>query len=145
MDPRSATAVWKGAGSDGSGTLSTLSGALKDQAYSFNTRFKSEDGKAGTNPEELIAAAHAGCYSMALAFALSKAGSPPQELSTRAEVTLRQTEAGFKIDAIRLVVVGKVAGLAEADFLKLAEGAKEGCPVSKALAAVPISLDASLG
>lgn len=144
MDPLSATAVWKGTGSEGSGTLSTVSGALKQQPYSFSTRFKSADGREGTNPEELIAAAHAGCYSMALSFALSRAGSPPQELNCRAEVSLRQTDAGFKIDKIHLVMVGTVPGLDAAKFVELAEAAKVGCPVSQALSAVPVSLDARL-
>lgn len=144
MDPRSATARWKGNGMEGSGILGTLSGALKDQPYSFDTRFKSKDGKAGTNPEELIAAAHAGCYSMALSFALSKAGTPPKELNCRAEVSMRQSDAGFTIDKIRLVVVGTVPGIAAEKFAELAEAAKVGCPVSKALSAVPIALEASL-
>lgn len=144
MDPRTATAQWRGNGADGAGVLSTLSGAIKNQPYSFATRFKSLDGKAGTNPEELIAAAHAGCYSMALAFALAKAGTPPQELNCRAEVSLRQTEAGFKIDAIRLVVLGTVPGITPAKFVEIAEAAKANCPVSQALSAVPISLDASV-
>jgi len=129
---------------DGQGTLTTLSGALKDQGYSFDTRFKSADGKAGTNPEELIAAAHAGCYSMAVAFALSKAGTPPQELKCRAEVSLSKNEGGFKIDSIHLVMVGAVAGLATDKFVELAEIAKTNCPISRALSAVPITLDASL-
>jgi osmotically inducible protein OsmC len=145
MDPRSAQAVWKGNGLEGQGSLSTVSGALKDQPYSFKTRFQSEDGKAGTNPEELIAAAHAGCFSMALSFALSNAGTPPQELQTKAEVSLKQADGKFSISAIKLTVVGKVAGLDAAKFVALAEGAKAGCPVSQALSAVPISLEASLG
>lgn len=145
MDPRSANVVWKGNGAEGTGSLSTVSGALKDLPYSFKTRFQSQDGKAGTNPEELIAAAHAGCYSMALAFGLTKAGAPPEELQTKAEVSLKETDGKFSISAIKLTVVAKVAGLEPAKFLELAEAAKKGCPVSQALSAVPISLDASLG
>ncbi len=145
MDPRSATAVWKGSGKEGSGTLSTLSGALTQQAYSFDTRFKSLDGKAGVNPEELIAAAHAACYSMALAFAVSKAGAEAQELTCRAELSLAQAEGRFSIGGIRLVVVGKVAGMDAAKFAQIAEAAKIDCPVSRALAAVPMTLELKLG
>jgi lipoyl-dependent peroxiredoxin len=144
MDPRSATAVWKGSGLEGSGVLSTVSGTIKDQPYSFKTRFQSEDGKAGTNPEELIAAAHAGCFTMALSFALSGAGTPPQQLETKAEVSLKQTDGKFKISGIHLSVVGSVKGLDAAKFKSIAEGAKAGCPVSQALSAVPITLDANL-
>jgi osmotically inducible protein OsmC len=144
MDPRSATAVWKGSGLEGSGVISTVSGALSGQPYTFKTRFQSEDGKAGTNPEELIAAAHAACFSMALSFALSGAGTPPQSLETKAEVSLRQTDGKFKISGIHLSVVGTVSGLDAQKFTALAEGAKAGCPISQALSAVPITLDARL-
>jgi len=145
MDPRSATAVWKGNGVEGSGVLSTISGALMEQPYSFKTRFQSQDGKAGTNPEELIAAAHAGCYSMALAFALAGAGSPAQELQTTAEVSLKQADGKYSVSLIHLAVVGKVSGLDSAKFVALAQQAKVNCPVSQALSAVPITLDARLG
>jgi osmotically inducible protein OsmC len=144
MNARSATAIWKGEGLTGTGTLSTLSGTLHDAPYSFKTRFQSEDGKAGTNPEELIAAAHAGCFTMALSFALSKAGHAPTQLDTTAEVTVKQTEAGFEVAAIKLITKGQVPGVDAAKFQELATGAKAGCPISKALAAVPITLEASL-
>jgi osmotically inducible protein OsmC len=144
MNARSATAVWKGEGLTGTGTLSTLSGAIKDAPYSFKTRFQSEDGKAGTNPEELIAAAHAGCFTMALSFALSKAGHAPTQLDTTAEVTVKQTDAGFELSAIKLITKAQVPGIDGAKFNELANGAKAGCPISKALAAVPITLEASL-
>jgi osmotically inducible protein OsmC len=145
MNARSATAVWQGDGLTGTGKLDTLSGALAGAPYSFKTRFQSEDGKAGTNPEELIAAAHAGCFTMALSFALSKAGHVPTQLSTTAEVTVKQGEAGFEISAIKLILKAQVPGLQDAEFQTLAAGAKAGCPISKALAAVPsITLEASL-
>jgi osmotically inducible protein OsmC len=121
-----------------------MSGLLDETPYSFAARFKSEDGKAGTNPEELIAAAHAGCFSMALSFQLSNAGFPPEELKTKAVLTVENTGAGFEITGIELQLTGKVAGIDEAAFLELAGKAKAGCPVSKALAAVPITLKAEL-
>ena len=141
---RTATAVWNGTGLEGKGHLSSLSGLLDETPYSFAARFKSEDGKAGTNPEELIAAAHAGCFSMALSFQLSNAGFPPEELKTKAVLTVENTGAGFEITGIELQLTGKVAGIDEAAFLELAGKAKAGCPVSKALAAVPITLKAEL-
>ncbi len=90
MNPRSATAVWQGDGMTGTGTLDTISSAIAGAPYNFKTRFQSEDGKAGTNPEELIAGAHAGCFTMATSFALSKAGHVPTKLTTTAEVSLKQ-------------------------------------------------------
>src|SRR5882672_1787443 len=133
---RKSTAVWRGNGLEGTGTLSTQSGAFKDQPYSFKTRFASEDGKAGTNPEELIAAAHAGCYAMALSFALTDAGHPPTELNTSATVKLDKANPGFVISGIDLTVEGRVPGMSAEKFQELATAAKQGCPVSKALAAV---------
>ena len=141
---RTATAVWNGTGLEGKGHLSSLSGLLDETPYSFAARFKSEDGKAGTNPEELIAAAHAGCFSMALSFQLSNAGFPPEELKTKAVLTVENTGAGFEITGIELQLTGKVSGIEEGAFLELAEKAKAGCPVSKALAVVPITLKAEL-
>ena len=141
---RFATAVWKGTGPEGQGTLTTPSGALKDQPYSAKLRFQSEDGKAGTNPEELIAAAHAGCFSMALAFRLTAAGHPPEVLNTEARVELVKKEAGWTIPTIELVLKAKVPGLDAAKFKELAEDAKANCPVSKVLAGATITLNATL-
>ena len=138
---RTATAVWHGNPIEGSGTLSSMSGLLRDTPYSFKARFQSEDGQAGTNPEELIAAAHAGCFTMALNFALYGAGAQPASLSTVATVAVDPIEGGFAITSITLHLTAKVAGLTEAQFTEIANGAKAGCPVSKALAAVPIHLD----
>ena len=137
---RNATAQWSGAGNDGRGALTTQSGTLADTPYSFTTRFG--DGK-GTNPEELIAAAHAGCFTMALAFRLSAAGHPPAKLETKADLTLTQGTAGWTIAGIVLNVQGTVPGIADPEFQKLASDAKANCPVSKALS-IPISLVAKL-
>jgi osmotically inducible protein OsmC len=140
---RSSTAVWKG-GIKGSGTLTTLSGAFKEQPYSVNTRFTSEDGKAGTNPEELIAAAHAGCFTMALSAQLTNAGHEPTELRTNAVVSIEKQDAGWTITNIQLDVTGKVPGVTAEQFQTLADTAKKGCPVSKALSATPIAMTAKL-
>src|SRR5438128_2727171 len=126
---RSGTAVWRGAGKDGSGTVSTGSGALREQPYSFKTRFESEDGRAGTNPEELIAAAHAGCFSMATAFQLAGAGFAPDELRTEAQLTMTQGDGGWSITAVKLVLRARVPGIDDAKFQELAAAAKAGCPV----------------
>ena len=141
---RSSTAVWHGNGPKGTGTLTTLSGALKDQPYSANTRFASEDGKAGTNPEELIAAAHAGCFTMALSFQLTNAGHEPTELKTNAVVSMEKQDIGWTITSIALDVTGKVPGVSAEQFQTLADTAKKGCPISRALSAVPISMTAKL-
>lgn len=141
---RSSTAVWHGTGSNGSGTLSTLSGAFKDQPYSANARFQSEDGKAGTNPEELIAAAHAGCFTMALSFQLTNAGHEPTELKTEAVVSMEKQDIGWTITNINLDVEGKVPGVTAEKFSELAEAAKKGCPISRALAANNITMSAKL-
>ena len=141
---RTATAVWKGSGPDGQGALTTPSGALKDQPYSAKLRFQSEDGRAGTNPEELIAAAHAGCFSMALAFRLTAAGHPAEELHTEAKVELVKKEAGWTIPSIELVLTAKVPGIDQAKFDELAADAKANCPVSKLLAGAEIRLTSKL-
>lgn len=141
---RKSTAVWRGEGKTGTGQLTTQSGAIRDQPYSFTTRFVSEDGKAGTNPEELLAAAHAGCFAMALSFALTGAGHPPTELRVTAAVDISKVGEGFGITNIALDLEGKVPGLDVAKFQELAEAAKKGCPVSKALSATPITLAAKL-
>lgn len=141
---RTSTAVWHGNGPKGSGTITTLSGAFKDQPYSVNSRFVAEDGKAGTNPEELIAAAHSSCFTMALAFQLTNANVEPTELKTVATVSMDKDAAGWTITGIHLEVEGKVPGVDNAKFVELAETAKKGCPVSRALSATPITLAAKL-
>jgi len=140
---RSSTAVWHG-GIKGNGTLTTLSGAVKDQPYSVNTRFTSEDGKAGTNPEELIAAAHAGCFTMALSAQLTNANHEPTELRTSAVVSIEKQDAGWTVTGIHLDVTGKVPGVSAEQFQTLAENAKKGCPISRALSATPITMTAKL-
>jgi osmotically inducible protein OsmC len=127
---RKARAEWRGTGKDGNGDLSTDSGVLAKTPYSFKTRFQNEKG---TNPEELLAAAHAGCFTMALAFQLQTAGFTPTSLSTEAAVSLDQEGAGFKISKSALTLVAEVPGLDQATFDKLAEAAEKGCPVSKVL------------
>jgi osmotically inducible protein OsmC len=141
---RTSTAVWHGTGPKGSGTITTLSGAFKDQPYSVNSRFVAEDGRAGTNPEELIAAAHSGCFTMALAFQLTNANLEPTELTTVATVTIDKDDKGWTITGINLDVTGKVPGVDAAKFGELAETAKKGCPVSRALSATPITMTAKL-
>lgn len=142
---RKASAVWNGTGKEGKGHLTTQSGVFDDQPYSFTTRFVSEDGKAGTNPEELIGAAHAGCYAMALSFALNGAGYTADELKVDAVVHLDKVEGGegFHIPKVDLSLEATIPGISKEEFMKLANGAKENCPVSKVLNAA-ISLDASL-
>lgn len=137
---RTGSAHWQGGGKDGRGTLGTQSGTLSDTPYSFSTRFAEGNG---TNPEELIAAAHAGCFSMALAFQLAGAGHAPESLRTEARLSIEQEGAGWKISGIALTLRAKVPGLDAAQFRKLAEEAKATCPVSKVLSA-PITLDAGL-
>ena len=144
MLERTSTAVWHGTGPKGSGTISTLSGALKEQPYAVSTRFTSEDGKAGTNPEELIAAAHASCFTMALAFQLTNAGHDPTELRTIAKVRMEKQDPGWTITSIALDTVANVRGVTADKFAELADTAKKGCPISRALAAVPITLTAKL-
>src|SRR5215475_5439319 len=142
---RTSTAVWRGSVQKGNGTISTLSGAMRDTPYSVNTRFMSEDGKAGTNPEELIAAAHASCFTMALSAQLTNAGHEPAELQTTATVHMDKQDIGWTITAIHLDTHGKVPGVSPDQFQKLAEDAKKGCPISRALASVPsITLNATL-
>jgi osmotically inducible protein OsmC len=141
---RTSTAVWHGNGPKGSGTITTLSGAFKDQPYSAAMRFQAEDGRAGTNPEELIAAAHAGCFTMALTFQLTNAGHEATELRTVATVSIEKQDAGWTITGIALDVTGKVPGVSADKFKELAETAKKGCPVSRALSATPISMTAKL-
>ncbi|HMF54976.1 MAG TPA: OsmC family protein [Pyrinomonadaceae bacterium] len=137
---RKASAVWNGGLKDGKGTISTDSGVLSDTQYSFSTRF--EDGK-GTNPEELIAAAHAGCFSMALSGQLGQAGLIAESIRTTATVRLEKTDAGFAITSVHLDVKAKVPGADQQAFETAANNAKAGCPVSKVLNA-EITMEASL-
>jgi osmotically inducible protein OsmC len=141
---RRSTAVWKGTGKEGSGTLSSTSTVLHETPYNFSARFVSEDGKAGTNPEELIAAAHAGCFTMALSFQLANAGFTPSRLETTAHVSVEKKETGFELTQIVLDLTGEVPGIGDEQFQQLAQNAKNGCPVSKALKAVPVELRATL-
>jgi osmotically inducible protein OsmC len=137
---RTASAEWKGNLKDGSGTISTGSTLLSNAQYSFRTRF--EQG-VGTNPEELIAAAHAGCFSMALSAQLTSAGLTPESIRTTAAVSLDKVDSGFAITAVHLDVTAKVPGADQAAFDKAAAAAKENCPVSKVLNA-KITMDAKL-
>jgi lipoyl-dependent peroxiredoxin len=137
---RKASAVWEGGLKDGKGRISTDSGVLQDAQYSFSTRF--EDGK-GTNPEELIAAAHAGCFSMALSGQLGNAGLPADAINTSAAVTLEKTDAGFTITKVHLEVRAKVPGASAEAFATAANNAKAGCPISRLLKA-EITMDAQL-
>jgi osmotically inducible protein OsmC len=137
---RKAKAVWRGTGRAGSGDLTTDSGVLAGTPYSFKTRFENEKG---TNPEELVAAAHAGCFTMALAFALQGAGFTPTELTTEAAVTLEPEGQGFRISHSALTLRAQVPNLDAAKFAQLAGDAEKNCPVSKVLNAA-ITLDAKL-
>ena len=137
---RTSKAQWNGSLKDGKGTVSLGSGAYDGQ-YSFSSRFESG---TGTNPEELIAAAHAGCFSMALSAGLGKSGFTPTRISSEANVHLEKVGEGFGITKIDLITEGEVPGIDEATFLEHAEGAKKNCPVSKALGAVEITLTAKL-
>jgi osmotically inducible protein OsmC len=137
---RKGSAVWNGGLKDGKGTVSTASGILNNAPYSFVTRFENEKG---TNPEELIGAAHAGCFSMALSGQLNSAGLKPERITTEATVTLEKLEAGFAITTVHLQVSARVPGATEDQFSTAANNAKAGCPVSKLLNA-KITMDAKL-
>ena len=137
---RKASAVWRGGLKDGKGTLTTDSGVLSNTPYSFKTRFESE---RGTNPEELIGAAHAGCFSMALSMILGEAGIKPEQIDTSATVSLEQEGSGFTITAVHLDVQVRAPGADKARFEDAAAKAKAGCPVSKVLNA-KITMDAKL-
>ncbi|MFO7324978.1 MAG: OsmC family protein [Pseudomonadota bacterium] len=141
---RSAQAIWSGALRDGKGSISLQSGALREQPYSFRMRFEDESGRSGTNPEELIAAAHASCFAMQLSHFLAEAGHPAGKLDVTAEVSLEQGAGGFSITGSALTLRGRVPGMDEATFRAHAEKAKANCPVSKALGAISITLDARL-
>jgi osmotically inducible protein OsmC len=135
MPDKTATVHWEGAGKNGKGQISTETGALKNYPYGFASRFG--DDRRGTNPEEILAAAHAACFTMAFSFACEKAGFATSLVDTQAAVRLVANDGGFLIDRIVLTLTAKVPGLSEARFLEIAEGAKVGCPLSKALASVP--------
>jgi lipoyl-dependent peroxiredoxin len=137
---RKASAIWKGGLKDGKGSVSSASGVLNNTPYSFATRF---ENTPGTNPEELIAAAHAGCFSMALSAQLGGANLTPSSIETTATLSLEKLEAGWTITAVHLDVVGRVPGADNAKFQELANNAKAGCPVSKVLNA-KITMDAKL-
>lgn len=138
---RKASAEWKGGLKDGKGTVSSASGVLSNTPYSFTTRF---ENSPGTNPEELIAAAHAACFSMALSAQLGGVNLTPESIQTSATLTLEKLEAGWAITAVHLDVVAKVPGASAEAFDKVAQNAKAGCPVSKVLNA-KITMDAKLG
>jgi osmotically inducible protein OsmC len=140
MPTRRADAEWTGDGPNGQGKMRLGSGAFEG-SYGFKSRM--EDGP-GTNPEELLGAAHAGCFSMALAFALTKGGTPPEHIHTKAEVHFGPKDGGFAISRIDLHTEAKVSGVDVAQFEKAAQGAKAGCPVSQALTGVEITLRAKL-
>jgi lipoyl-dependent peroxiredoxin len=137
---RKASAIWRGGLKDGKGTISTQSGVLRETQYSFGTRF--ENG-AGTNPEELIGAAHAGCFSMAFAAELGKSSLTPESIQTTATVTLDKTEAGFTVTASHLEMTAKIPGANKEKVLAIANAAKVGCPISRLLNA-KVTLDAKI-
>lgn len=137
---RTASAHWSGGLKDGKGALSSASGVLKNTPYSFSTRFESQPG---TNPEELIAAAHAGCFTMALSAQLGNAGMTAQAIDTTATVTLEKTDAGFTVTASHLQVTAKIPGADKGKFDEAAKNAKDGCPISRLLNA-KITMEAKL-
>lgn len=137
---KKASAVWKGGLKDGGGVISTESGVLKEAPYGFNARF---EGGKGTNPEELIGAAHAGCFSMALSLMLGEAGLTAERIETHAAVKLEKVAEGFEITSSHLNLVAKIPGASQEKFLEIANKAKAGCPVSKVLKA-KITMDAKL-
>jgi len=145
MITRTASARYQGFGKEGKGHVSTQSGVLSNQSYGFGSRFESEKG---TNPEELIAAAHAACFTMALSFALAKAGHSDGTLETEAKVKLDKDGDGFKVSRSDLTLTANVPGIDEGAFRELAEGAKAGCPISKLLNAeitLEVKLEAPVG
>lgn len=143
MSDKTASVHWEGAGKAGQGQISTGTGALNKYPYGFNSRFG--DDRTGTNPEEIVGAAHAACFTMAFAFACEKAGTPTKTVDTKAAVRLVKDGDGFKIDRIALTLEATVPGLDEAKFQEIAKAAKAGCPLSKALTGVPeVTLQATL-
>ena len=143
MSDKTASVQWKGQGKDGQGNISTETGALTHYPYGFASRF--EDDRRGTNPEELLGAAHAACFTMAFSFACAKAGLETRSVDTQARVRLTRNDSGFVIDQIALRMQAQVPGIDEAKFQEIAAAAKRDCPLSKALAGVPvITLEAVL-
>lgn len=143
MIEKTANVHWEGAGKKGQGQISTATGALKNYPYGFASRF--EDDRRGTNPEEILGAAHAACFTMAFSFACDKAGFATTAIDTQARVRLAQQGDGFVIDRIALILTATVPGIDEARFQEIAQAAKRDCPLSKALASVPeITLQATL-
>jgi osmotically inducible protein OsmC len=143
---RNAKAIWQGTLAEGSGTISSQSGALASLPYSFKGRFQDESGTSGTNPEELIAAAHAGCFAMQLSHFLAENGTPAAKLDATATVTIDPDPAnGFTIKSSAIELVGSVPGIDQAKFEELAAKAKASCPVSRALGAIEVTLSARLG
>lgn len=141
---RKSIALWNGTGKEGKGILTSTSGVLNQTPYTFASRFMSEDGKAGTNPEELIAAAHAGCFSIALSFQLGGAGFAPNELKREARLKMENVDGHFKIISIHLVLEGDVPDITEKQFIEIANNAKKTCPVSQALSSLEITLSVTL-
>lgn len=140
---RTATAKWQGGLKDGRGNLNAQSGAFKDQPYNFRMRFEDESGKSGTNPEELVAAAHAGCFSMALSGQLEKAGHTAENIQTECTITMEMQDSGPTITTSTLKLQAKVPGMDQDTFMKAANEAKQNCPISRLLNC-DIKLDASL-
>lgn len=138
---RKASAVWRGGLKDGKGTVSSASGVLKETPYSFTTRFENEPG---TNPEELVAAAHAGCFSMALSAQLGNAGMTAESIATQATLTMEKLDAGWTVTKVHLDVTAKIPNADPAKFMEAANNAKAGCPISRLLKA-EITMDAKLG
>ena len=141
---RKGSAEWLGTGLEGNGSLNTPSGLLNNTPYSLSNRFKNKDGKAGTNPEELIAAAHAGCFCMALSFHLVGAGYNPVRRATEVTINLKQEGYDWSFSSIELVLEATFEGIGEEKFVEIANQAKKTCPVSMALSAIPIHLKANL-
>lgn len=141
---RKATANWKGTGKEGSGSVTTMSGALDNVPHSFLTRFVSEDGKAGTNPEELIAAAHSSCFTMKMSFVLNAAGFTADVLECTANVKMDKVGDGMGVVGIHLELNGRVPGISADQFKACAEDAKANCPISQLLKSVPITLSTTL-
>lgn len=142
---RRANAIWQGNLTEGTGTLSSQSGALSNLPYSFKARFQDESGTSGTNPEELIAAAHAGCFAMQLSHFLAENGTPATKLDATATIDLDMSGGGATIKSSTIELVGTVPGIDDAKFKELADKAKAGCPVSRALGAIEVNLNARLG
>ena len=141
---RKGSAEWLGTGLEGSGVLNSPSGQLRDTPYTLEQRFGNESGAAGTNPEELIAAAHAGCFCMALSFQVVGAGFNPARLATEAIIHMKQEGYDWSFESIELNLEAEIDGIDEEKFIEIATIAKQGCPVSMALSAVPIRLNARL-